>query len=359
MAANLSWYWAERGRAVTIVTLAGIEQDFYSLHPRVKRIALNLAGESKSIGAAFGANLRRIWALRRTLRRERPEVVLSMMTTANVLAALAAAGLPCAVIASERIHPPRLPLGRIWEGLRRWSYGWSDAVVALTRESADWLRQHTTARRVVVIPNPVSWPLPSQPPVVKPQSLFPDNRKLVLAVGRLTPQKGFELLLEAFARVALTRPDWDLVILGEGPERQPLEDLANSLGILDRVYLLGRVGNVGDWYTRAQLYVMSSRFEGFPNSLVEALAAGCPAVSFDCDTGPRDIIRHETDGFLVPPGDIQALAAAIARLMDDEILRNRFGTRAVEARERFSIEHIGAMWDKLFDEVTHGRGKCK
>lgn len=104
---------------------------------------------------------------------------------------------------------------------------------------------------------------------------------------------------------------------------------------------------------------MSSRFEGFPNSLVEALAAGCPAVSFDCDTGPRDIIRHETDGFLVPPGDIQALAAAIARLMDDEILRNRFGTRAVEARERFSIEHIGAMWDKLFDEVTHGRGKCK
>lgn len=357
VAANLSRYWAEQGQKVTIVTLAGTEQDFYSLDPRVQRIALNLAGESENLGAALVANLRRIRMLRRILRREQPDVVLSMMTTANVLAALAAKGLSCPLIISERIHPPQLPLGRIWEMLRRWSYGWSQAVVALTRESADWLRQHTTARRVVVIPNAVPWPLPSQPPVIKPQSLFTDSRKVVLAVGRLAPQKGFELLLEAFARVAHERQDWDLFILGEGPERQLLEGLAKSLGISDRVYLPGRVGNVGDWYARAQFYVLSSHFEGFPNTLVEALAAGCPAVSFDCETGPRDIIRHETDGLLVPPGDVQALASAMVRLMDNKELRNHFAARAVEARERFSIKHIGAIWDKLFNEVMKESGK--
>lgn len=352
VAANLSHYWVEQGQKVTIVTLVGTGQDFYSLDPRVKRIALNLAGESKNLGNALVANLRRIRTLRHILRREQPDVVLSMMTTANVLATLAARGLPCTVVVSERIHPPQFPLGRIWEALRRWSYGWSEAVVALTQESAEWLRQYTSARRVMIIPNAVPWPLPSQPPVVIPQSLFPDSRKIVLGVGRLAPQKGFELLLKSFARISNDRPDWDLAILGEGPERQSLEALARSLGISERVYLPGRVGNVSDWYSRAQLYVMSSRFEGFPNTLTEALAAGCPAVSFDCDTGPRDIIRNEIDGLLVPPGDVHALAAAMIRLMDDEDLRKQFASRAVEARERFSIKTIGAMWDELFDEVT-------
>lgn len=351
VAANLSRYWAEHGAAVTIITLTGTEQDFYSLEPRVRRIALRLAKDSGNIVAALGANVRRVRVLRHILRSEQPDVVLSLMTTANVLTALAARGLPCAVVISERTHPPQFPLGCIWEWLRRWSYGWSDAVVALTSESATWLRQHTNARKIEVIPNPVLWPLPGQRPEIRPQSLLRDQRKLVLGVGRLVPPKGFELLVGAFARVVRERPDWDLVILGEGPERQALELLAETLGVAERVYLPGWAGNIGDWYARAQLYVMSSYFEGLPNTLIEALASGCPAVSFDCDTGPRDIIRHGIDGWLVPAGDLEALGAAMARLMDDEELRERFAAKAVEARERFSVTHVGSMWDKLFNEV--------
>ena len=352
VAINLSRYWVERGHTVTILTLAGAEEDFYLPDCQVKRIALGLARDSQNAALGLWANMNRIKALRTILCQERPDVVLSLMTTANVLAILAARNLPIAVVASERIHPPQFPLGRTWECLRRWSYGWSDAIVALTSESADWLRQHTNARRVVVIPNPVLWPLPSQPPILEPHSVLPNQRKVVLGVGRLAFQKGFDILIKAFSRIARNHLDWDLVILGEGPERLVLENLTSTLCLNERVYLPGLVGNISDWYKAADIYVMSSRFKGFPNTLAEALASGCPAVSFDCDTGPRDIIRHEIDGLLVSPGDVEALSSAMTRLMDNEALRSEFAARAVEARERFSIERIGVMWEELFNEVT-------
>jgi glycosyltransferase involved in cell wall biosynthesis len=118
-----------------------------------------------------------------------------------------------------------------------------------------------------------------------------------------------------------------------------------------RVFLPGLVGNIGEWYEQADLYVMSSRFEGFPNTLLEALSYGLPAVSFDCDTGPRDIIRHEVDGLLVSPGNVAALENALDRLMGDVALRQHFAKRAVEARERFSIERVAGMWETFFEEV--------
>jgi glycosyltransferase involved in cell wall biosynthesis len=110
---------------------------------------------------------------------------------------------------------------------------------------------------------------------------------------------------------------------------------------------------VGEWYERADLYVMTSRFEGFPNTLAEAMAQGLPAISFDCNTGPREIIRHEVDGLLVPPGDTVGLKFALDRLMGDSILRAQFATRAVEARERFSMERIARMWEALFGALRH------
>jgi glycosyltransferase involved in cell wall biosynthesis len=100
---------------------------------------------------------------------------------------------------------------------------------------------------------------------------------------------------------------------------------------------------------------MSSRFEGFPNTLAEAMAHGLPAVSFDCDTGPRDIIRHEVDGLLVPPGDLDALTEALARLMADDALRQQYAARAVEVRQRFSMERVAGMWETLFEELLSGR----
>lgn len=351
--ANLANHWAGKGWDIAVVTLTPSCFDFYELHSTVKRITLELAGDSGNVLDGLVQNMRRVIALRRMLRDIKPDIAIGMMTTANVLLALAAWGLPrLRAIGSERTHPPQCPLGALWEGLRRLSYKRLAAVTALTRESAVWLNGHTSAQRVSVIPNAALWPLPMQTPRIAPESLCQSDRLIVLAVGRVSEEKQFGLLLEVFHSLANQYPSWNLVILGEGPQRSRLQVQVRTVGLEQRVFFPGRAGNMGEWYERADLYVMSSRFEGFPNSLVEAMAHGLASVSFDCDTGPRDIIRHETDGLLVPPGDAAGLAAALERLMGDSDLRERFAERAADARERFSIGRIAGMWEELFEEVA-------
>jgi glycosyltransferase involved in cell wall biosynthesis len=356
--ANLANHWATKGWEITIVTLTPLSLDFYELHPKVRRIALELAGESRNVLVGLWKNMHRVRALRAVMRQVQPDVALGVMSTANVILALATRGLAnvCA-IGSEHTHPPQSPLSAYWGSLRRSTYGQLAAVVALTQETAEWLRAHTRAQRLPIIPNMALWPLAVQAPRLIPETGRVADRHILLAVGRLEKQKGLHWLVEAFTALAQKYYNWNLVILGEGPERRALETQVQAAGLDGRVFLPGRAGNVGEWYERADLYVMSSRFEGFPNTLVEAMAHGLPAVSFDCDTGPRDIIRHDIDGLLVPPGDVASLHAALDRLMSDASLRAQFASRAVELRQRFSREKIAGMWEKLFAELLSNNAR--
>ncbi len=352
-AATLANFWARQGQEVTVVTLQRADDDFYRLDAQVRRIALNLSAGSGNVLAALLHNLRRVLALRRILRQLRPAVAVSLMSTPNVLLALAAGGLPhLATIGSERDYPPHAPLGLIWTRLRKTMYGRLTAVVALTHECAHWIKNNSSARRVVVVPNATVWPLPDQPPRIAPEAVTPPERKVLLAVGRLNRVKNLTALIDTFAQLAGRHSDWDLVMLGEGPERCALEAAVQEHGLMGRVFMPGIAGNMSEWYRRADLYVMTSLSEGFPNTLAEALAHGLAAVSVDCDTGPRDIIRHDIDGLLVPPGDMHALLGALDRLMEDGGLRMRFAARAREARDRFSVERIASLWQALFDELA-------
>lgn len=360
VAANLADHWAVKGWDITMVTLTPESNDFYELHPAIKRISMDLLSGSSNLLVALKQNLRRVSAFRRVLRELNPDIALSMLSSTNVTLALASRGLSTVCpIGSERTFPPRRPLGFIWETMRRTTYGQLAAVTALTRECASWIEGNTTATRVPVIPNPVRWPLPEQEPRLSPTRICAPGRKLLLGVGRLSDEKNFRLLIDVFSQLAPTHPEWDLAIIGEGPDRQSLESQAASKGLTARIFLPGQIGNVGAWYEHADLYVMSSVFEGFPNALAEALAYGLPAVSFDCDTGPRDIIRHGIDGLLVPPEDVQGFTAALDRIMGDSQMKEMLSCRAIEARERFSIERISAMWEALFDScaLDQARGK--
>jgi len=348
-ACTLANFWAASGRDVNIVTLTPVSADFYPLDRRVGRISLDLAGASHHALHGLWQNVKRVVALRRLLRSLRPDIALAMMSTPNVLLALASLWLPTLqTIGSERCYPPHAALGRLWHVLRRTLYGRLSAMVALTGECAHWIETHTSASRVVVIPNAIAWPLPDNPPRRTLPRLCQPQRKLLLAVGRLEPVKNFDALIRAFARLARAFPDWDLIILGEGPERARLASTIRCMGLVQRVALPGVAGNVAYWYGEADLFALTSRSEGFPNALAEAMAHGVPAVSVDCNTGPRDIIRHGIDGLLVPPDDIAALSDALARVMGDATLRGQLASRSVEARERFSVAKIGQMWETLF-----------
>jgi len=349
--ANLANHWARGGHDVTIVTIEHAALDHYTLAPSVRRVALGLAGNSAGSVAALGGNLNRVRAVRRVLRLERPDVAIAMMTQANVLLAIASQGLGLHTIGSERSHPAQMPVGRMWNVLRRFWYGRLDAMVALAGETRDWLARPTSARNITVIANPVPWPFPRQEPVLPVRDDDTTGRRLLLAVGRLSEEKGFRTLIKCFAALARVHPEWDLAILGKGDQRPELEAMVDEHGLGERVLLPGVAGNVGDWYVAADLFVMSSRFEGFPNTLAEAMSHGLPAVSFDCDTGPRDIIRHEVDGLLVEPENAAAMERALDRLMKDETLRGRFAERAAEARERFSPDTTIAKWERLFEQV--------
>ena len=351
--ACLSNHWAGKGWDVTIMTLAGCDRDFYALEPSVRRSALGLSRDSRHMLSGALNNMRRLVRLRREIRERRPDVAIGMMTGANCLLALACAGLGLTVLGSERIHPPLFPLSPVWQRVRRLTYPHLDGIVAQTAQSACWLRENAGARSVTVIANPLEYPLQSHEPRVDPKDILGGGpgRKVLLAVGRLEAQKGFDRLLEAFARLAPRVPDWRLVILGEGGLRAELHRQAATLGIAERACFPGRVGNIADWYMAADLYVLTSRYEGFPNTLLEAMAHGLPVVAVDCETGPRDVIRPGVDGLLVPQGDQTGLTAALERLMSDESLRRRLGREARSVRERFATARIARLWEDFMKSV--------
>lgn len=348
VAADLSAYWVQRGYKVTLVTQADAGTDVYPLHAAVKRYALGTAAFSTGKLSAIVANLRRVWALRRLIKRERPTIVLGMMTTASVLAIVAARGQPCRVIATEHTHPPSQELPEMWLRLRRWAYPQAAAVVALTSGTAAWLKEHVPGSLVTVIPNAVRWPLDNAEPLLPPPPR--DGRYRLLAAGRLHPHKGFDLLITAFQAIARHFPDWDLVILGEGDCRDALQNQIDDAGLINRISMPGRVGNVGDWYAQSDLYVLSSRVEGLSNTLLEAMASGLAPVAFDCETGPREIVRNGIDGVLVtPPEDDEALAAHLSDMMAHHEQRAAYARRAVDVRDRFSTTRVMTLWGHLFE----------
>jgi glycosyltransferase involved in cell wall biosynthesis len=202
--------------------------------------------------------------------------------------------------------------------------------------------------RLTVIPNAVRWPLESTEPVVEPPRR--NGRYRVLAVGRLHPHKGFDILIRAFQEIAAHFPEWDLIILGEGDSRADLQGQIDAAGLGERISMPGRVGNVADWYMQSDLYVLSSRVEGLSNTLLEAMASGLAPVAFDCETGPREIVRNGIDGVLVSPaGDSEALAAHLSDMMAHPEQREAYARRAVDVRDRFSTARIMALWGYLFE----------
>lgn len=213
-----------------------------------------------------------------------------------------------------------------------------DRFVVLTEE--DKSAWSELPNNISVIHDPLSF-LPTQ------HSPLTDKR--VIAVGRYVYQKGFDLLLQAWAKVEKKCSDWELVVFGDG-NREPYEQQVNELGIdKSRCHLNGPTADIQKEYVNSSVFAFSSRFEGFGMVLVEAMACGLPVVSFTCPCGPKDIIKDEEDGLLVENGNVDALATALLKMMEDDHLRHYMSSNGIRNVQRFKTETIAEQWKALFE----------
>lgn len=347
--ATLANYWARNEKNVTLITLAARDADFYTLDSRVNRVALDAVGASQGAVDALRNNWNRTRLLRNAILASQPSVVVGFTDATNVLVLLALrrSGIPTVV--SERIDPRFHRIGNGWNLLRRLTYRWADALVVQTAAVSEWAKAVVGEQRVAVIPNPLV--VQEGPADAAVADAIP-RRPFVAAMGRLDPQKGFDLLLTAFASAGKNHPEWSLVILGEGNERGRLEKQAAELGISGRVHLPGRVQQPLGVLQQAEVFVLSSRYEGFPNALLEAMSCGRAVVSFDCASGPAEFVSSNENGILVPNGDVAALAQKLDLVMSDPALRERLGNAAKSVRQRFAVATIAQQWESLFARIA-------
>ena len=332
---DMANYWIARGWNVTLATWQGPESvDFYELASGVRRVWLDVRSQNNSLLDKVFANVKRVLKLRRLIGAAKPDAVLSFIDVSNVLTILAGLGLGVRVAVSERINPRLHNVRPIWAIFRRVSYKWATTVVAQTGETAHWIEDKCRTS-VTVIPNSIR-----TLPIVACE-----RESLIVSVGRLSRQKGFDLLLRAFAQINAEFTNWRLVIIGKGQERSALIELREQLALTDRVEFLGEVHNVETWMARAGLVVQPSRYEGFPNVVLESMGMGATVICADCPSGPSDLIEDGVNGRLVPVEDVAALAQVMGELMGQPQIRECLGREARKVRQRFRQDLIMAQWE--------------
>ena len=325
-----------RGHQITLLTLDRSVPDFYTLSTQVARKRIHLP-PFKTVG--FLGGFLRLWKMTRALQQTKPDVVISFMSI-NVLASCFLLRKP--YIFADHLDIRQTPFSYKWKLLRNFLFRHAQAVTVLSERDRKFVARYHPKWNPVVVYNPalpITWENLPRPYFMQL------DKQYVIAVGRLVKQKGFDLLLKSWQKVEKNFPQWRLAIIGAGNKENSLKNLAESLA-LRGVDFVSPIQGLQAVYQHAHLFVMSSRAEGFPMVLLEAMGAGLPVVSFQC-TGPDVIVRNGVDGFLVKRGDIKQLSEKMAELMSNEVLRRSFGTRAQEVVNRFSFKQYIDAYERL------------
>lgn len=316
------------------------DEPFFALSPAIRRFTLYPVA-THGIQHYFDTCKR----LEAVAREQQIDVLIDIDGILDMYSLLVKKRTGVRVISWEHfnyLQNPDVPYRKL---TRRWAARQADAIVTLTQTDKELYQSHLKLKcPVIAIANPMT--APSEPVI------YDADSHLILSAGRLTYQKGFDLLIDVAAEVLPKYPDWRWLILGEGEERHNLECKIQEKGLQGRVVLEGRVSNMDDFYRKSAMFVMTSRFEGLPMVLLEAKAYRLPLVSFDCPTGPSEIIENGVNGVVVPLGDMKALSKAVERLIKDKRKRIEYSGMSDDNAEHYKIGAIMQSWIRLLHEVA-------
>ncbi len=339
VALRLAKGWREQGHQMTITTFFPAESDFYKLPEAVIRHDLS---PRLTCGTAITRVCRRVQRLREHLLSLQPDVVVAFgdITSVTCIAAMMGTSIP--VIATERNDPREIPINRAWSIARQLLYPYSAAIVVQTESVKQWACKQFPNSNVYSIGNPL------------PENEYPVasiDAKKIISTSRLVEHKQVNHLITAFSKAAQIVPDWTLDIVGDGPEHKPLLRQCEDLGIQSTVTFHGRTTDVFGVLKSCSVFAMSSQYEGFPNSLLEAMAVGLCPVCTDCRSGPSEIMKNGLCGELVPVGDIEAMTAGLVKVMSSTDLRRKYSDQSLHVRYTYSMSSVLSQWNSVFNDI--------
>ena len=325
---------------IKVISLVEKEnKTFYPLSERIRRISLFIK-QPKGITQYFKI----IWAIRKEIRKA--DILVDIDTILDIFSVPAIIGLKTKLVAWEHFNFGESMGNRLRIPFRKIFTRMADYVVTLTKEDqAEYQRQFSCKERIGQIYNPTGQ--------IEHNKLYDINSKTIISVGRLAFQKGFDLLLDVAKIVLPKHQDWQWIILGDGPERCHLEEKINNDIDLANVKLLGRVTNVNEYLAKSAIFVLTSRYEGFPLCLIEAKASKLPIVSFRCKTGPSELVRDSINGYLVDCFDLNIMTDKIEKLINDNEQRQAFSDNALMDTDKMELNNIKRQWMEVFDYLSN------
>ncbi len=341
---RLANHWVSCGHTVSLITLTGKNiVPFYPLDPRVNLVKLGKTIPGFVSLTRMISLIQCIVGIRRSIKKYTPDMMVSFMDLTNLLTLLITIDKKIPVIISERIDPKFRPLPKIFVWLRQWLYPYAKSLVVQTQSVANYFPKKI-AHLITIIENPVY-----------PASIICNTPKKevkhIVSIGRLDPQKDQKTLIIAFSRIARQFPKITLTIYGEGPLRSELEELIQTLGMKERIYLPGTKKDIENILANSDLFIFPSLYEGFSNALCEAMSIGLPVIASD-GSGNRDIVSDQIDGYIFPAGNVDKLVAMMKELICDHSKRCYLATNAKEISTRFAPDIIWARWDKVLNQCV-------